>query len=127
MPLGERRLTQLAQDSQGGLHSTQVLEVEQVDHKRYVPHEPSTRLVEIHVDTHVLRSRVEMEEEVGAAGRFSVPPALELMAGGLLESGQLPSGRQDTLLDRLNERLERKDGIRGKIRHDRLTPFKKAE
>ena len=126
MPLGERRLTQLAQDSQGGLHRTQVLEVEQVYHERHVPHQPSTRLVEIHIDTHVLRSRVEMEEEVGAAGGFSVPPALEPMAGGLLETGQLPSGRQDAFLDRLHERLERKDRIGGNIRHDRLTPFKKA-
>ena len=127
MPLGERRLTQLAQDSKGGPHSTQVLEVDQVDHERHVPHESTTRLVEIHIDTHVLRSRVEMEEEVGAAGRLSVPPALKLMAGGLLESGQFPSGRQDASLDRLDERLERKDGIRGQIRHDRLTSFKKAK
>ena len=126
IPLGERRLAQLAQDPQGGLHSTQVLEVEQVDHERHVPHEPSTRLVEIHVDTHVLRARVEMKEEVRATRRLSVPPTLELMAGGLLESGQLPSGCQDAFLYRLDEWLERKNGIRRRIRHYRLTPFRKA-
>ena len=77
MPLGELRLTQLAQDAKGGPHSTQVMEDDQVDHELHVPHESTTRLVEIHIDTHVLRSRVEMEEEVGAAGRLSVPPALK--------------------------------------------------
>ena len=126
MPPGERSLTQLAKDSQRGLDSPQILEVEQVDHKCHVAHEPSTRLVEIHVDTHVLRSRVEMEEEVCAAGRLSVPPTLELMAGGLLQSGQLPSGGQNTFLHCLDERLESKNGTRGKIRHDWLTPFQRA-
>ena len=126
MTLGQRRLTQFAQESQRGLRPAQALELKQVDHERHVPHEPSTRLVEIHVDAQVLWSRVKMEKKVGAAGGLPVPATFELMAGGLLEAGQLPSGRQHTFLHGLDERLERKNGIRGGIRHDRLTPFCKA-
>ena len=126
MPSGQRSLTQLAEHAQGGLHSPQVFEVEQVDYQRHVAKKPSTRLVEINVDAHLLRARVEMEEEVRAAGRFSVPPTLELMAGGLLQSGQQPPGYQDSFLHRVDERLERKNRIRGQIRHSWLTPFQRA-
>jgi hypothetical protein len=125
MPLRKRSLTQLPKDSQGGLHSPQVPEIEQIHHERHVAHHASTRLVEIDVDTYVLVPRIEMEKEVRTAGRFSIPPTLELMAGGLLQTRQLPPGRQNTVLHSLDERLERKNGTRDRIRHDWLTPFQR--
>ena len=126
MTSGQRSLAQLTEHSQRGLHSPQVFEVEQVDYQRQVAHEPSTRLVEINVDAHVLQARVEMEEEVGAARRLSVPPTLELMAGGLLQPGQQPPGCQDSFLHRVDERLKRKNGFCGQIRHSWLTPFRRV-
>lgn len=126
MPARQRSLTQLAEHSQSGLRSPQVFEVEQVDYQCHVAQEPSTRLVEINVDAHVLRARVEMEEEVRAAGRLSVPSTLELMAGGLLQSRQQPPGRQGSFLHRVDERLERKNEIGRQIRHNLLTPFQRA-
>jgi len=66
---------------------------------------------------------LEVEEEVRAPRRLSLPPTLELMAGGLLQTGQLPPGCLDPLLHGLDERLERESRLCWKIRHDRLTSF----
>ena len=124
--LRQGRRAQPTKDAQAVLDSAQLREIDQVDHERHVPDESTARLVEIDVDTRVRAGMLEGEEEVRAPRRLSLPPTLELMAGGLLQTGQLPPGCLDPLLHGLDERLEREYRLCWKIRHDRLTPFCKA-
>lgn len=124
--LRQGRRAQPTKDAQAVLDSAQLREIDQVDHDRHVPHESTARLVEIDIDTRVRAGMLEVEEEVRAPRRLSVPPTLELMAGGLLQTGQLPPGCLDPLLHGLDERPEREYRLCWKIRHDRLTAFPMA-
>jgi hypothetical protein len=56
-----------------------------------------------------------MKKEVGASGRITSPPTLELVAGGFLETGKYPPVCLQPFTDGLEKGLQRED--RSRIRH----------
>ena len=76
-----------------------------------IPLEAFRGLIQEYIDAHEIRTLVVMEKEIGASGALPLPPALELVAGRLLETGEHPTGPCDAVLNRLDKRLQSQQGL----------------
>jgi hypothetical protein len=89
----------------------ELAQVQEINHERQISAQPTTRFVQIHIDARFIRANGSMEKNVRAPRGIPFPPALELMAGRLLEPREFPTLPFDPCANRSYKRLESEDGL----------------